>query len=366
YAIYFLYRLREILREEGGDIKDAIRKTLSTAGKASLFVATAVAGGYGVLSLSQGFHVHQWLAMFIVIAMLFSVFATLIMVPTMILILKPRFIFSSNKKSVPVAQTVVTSLLLGTAFTMSMPKTSHADEVQDIVNRSDDASKFLSSTASAKFILTSKNGEQRVRLTKNMTKLAGNTQNNMRLTEFISPADVQGTTTLLIENAKGSDSMFVYLPALKKVRRLASANKGDAFIGTDFSYGDVLGYKLSDWKYTKLADGKFNGKDCYMIEAMPINNTVKSDFGYSKRRMCILKDNFVTATIDIWDTAGKPLKHIEFTDIRSYGKVKPRWQAMKSMAKNLQTQHMTQVIVNDFAAEKTLSDKLFSPQSLEK
>lgn len=99
---------------------------------------------------------------------------------------------------------------------MSMPKTSHADEVQDIVNRSDDASKFLSSTASAKFILTSKNGEQRVRLTKNMTKLAGNTQNNMRLTEFISPADVQGTTTLLIENAKGSDSMFVYLPALKK------------------------------------------------------------------------------------------------------------------------------------------------------
>ncbi|TLT29136.1 outer membrane lipoprotein-sorting protein, partial [Acinetobacter baumannii] len=102
------------------------------------------------------------------------------------------------------------------------------------------------------------------------------------------------------------------------------------------------------------------------IEATPINNTVKSDFGYSKRRMCILKDNFVTATIDIWDTAGKPLKHIEFTDIRPYGKVKPRWQAMKSMAKNLQTQHMTQVIVNDFAAEKTLSDKLFSPQSLEK
>lgn len=154
--------------------------------------------------------------MFIVIAMLFSVFATLIMVPTMILILKPRFIFSSKKKSIPVAQTVVTSLLLGTVLTMSMPKTSHADEVQDIVNRSDDASKFLSSTASAKFILTSKNGEQRVRLTKNMTKLAGNTQNNMRLTEFISPADVQGTTTLLIENAKGSDSMFVYLPALKK------------------------------------------------------------------------------------------------------------------------------------------------------
>ena len=89
-----------------------------------------------------------------------------------------------------------------------------------------------------------------------------------------------------------------------------------------------------------------------MIEATPINNTVKSDFGYSKRRMCILKDNFVTATIDIWDTAGKPLKHIEFTDIRPYGKVKPRWQAMKSMAENLQTQHMTQVIVNDFAAEK--------------
>ncbi|WP_163557033.1 outer membrane lipoprotein-sorting protein, partial [Klebsiella michiganensis] len=71
------------------------------------------------------------------------------------------------------------------------------------------------------------------------------------------------------------------------VRRLASANKGDAFIGTDFSYGDVLGYKLSDWKYTKHADGKLKGKECYKKEATPINNTVKSDFGYSKRRMCI-------------------------------------------------------------------------------
>ncbi len=368
YAIYFLYRLREVLSVEGTDIKDAIRQTLSTAGKASLFVATAVAGGYGVLSLSQGFHVHQWLAMFIVIAMLFSVFATLIMVPTLVLILKPRFIFASSKKSMAIPQAVATTLLLGAALTVTvlLPQSSHADEIQDIVHHSDDASKFLTSSASAKFVLTSKDGEQRVRLTKNMTKLVGNTQDNMRLTEFVAPADVQGTTTLLIENSSGSDSMFVYLPALKKVRRLASANKSDAFIGTDFSYGDVLGYKLGDWKYSKLPDAKFNGKDCYVIEATPINDAVKGDFGYSKRRMCILKDNFVTATIDIWDTAGNPLKHIEFTDIRPYGKTRPGWQAMSSMAKNLQTQHMTQVSVSDFTAESALSDKLFSPQSLEK
>lgn len=93
YAIYILYRLREQIRT-GQDAINAVHTTLATAGKASLFVATAVAGGYGVLALSFGYNVHLWLSMFIVVAMLVSVLAALTLVPALALMFRPRFIFN--------------------------------------------------------------------------------------------------------------------------------------------------------------------------------------------------------------------------------------------------------------------------------
>lgn len=92
YAIYLIYRLREELTHNV-DMSTAIRNVLSTAGKASLFVASAVAGGYGVLLFSYGFYVHTWMAILIANAMIVSVLASLTLIPALILTFRPRFIF---------------------------------------------------------------------------------------------------------------------------------------------------------------------------------------------------------------------------------------------------------------------------------
>src|SRR2546423_9149621 len=87
-----------------------------------------------------------------------------------------------------------------------------------------------------------------------MTKLIAGTTDNMRFVNFKSPADVRGTKTLLIEHSGKDDDIWIYLPALKKVRRLVSSNKKDSFVGTDFTYEDVIGQKVEDWNHSLVKE----------------------------------------------------------------------------------------------------------------
>ena len=97
YAIYLIFRLREELRN-GLSEAEAVRKVLATAGKACLFVATAIAVGYGVLLFSIGFNVHKWLATLIGTSMMVSVFAALFLIPTLVLTFRPDFVYRGVKK----------------------------------------------------------------------------------------------------------------------------------------------------------------------------------------------------------------------------------------------------------------------------
>ena len=97
YAIYLVYRLREEL-DQSLDEAAAVRTALTTAGKATLFVASAVAGGYGLLALSWGFNIHIWFAILIMSAMLVSCLGALTLLPSLILTFRPRFIFRISRR----------------------------------------------------------------------------------------------------------------------------------------------------------------------------------------------------------------------------------------------------------------------------
>ena len=117
--------------------------------------------------------------------------------------------------------------------------------------------------------LTNKAGKQRVRKTIGTSKLQGNGIDNMRMTRFLEPADVKGTVSLLIEHSEKDDDIWIYLPSVKKVRRLVSSNKRDSFVGTDFSYGDIIGHKVNEWTHTLVKEEAVDGKPCYVIESVP-------------------------------------------------------------------------------------------------
>jgi predicted RND superfamily exporter protein len=96
YGIYMSYRMKEELKNYD-DENVAIEKSFKSAGKAAIFVSTAVAGGFGVLMFSFGFTMHIWMGFLIALAMLVSSFSALTVFPALILSLRPKYIFDSKK-----------------------------------------------------------------------------------------------------------------------------------------------------------------------------------------------------------------------------------------------------------------------------
>jgi hypothetical protein len=366
YAIYLIYRLREELAK-GIDENTAVRNVITTAGKAILFVAIAVSAGYGVLLLSFGYNLHKWLAILIAAAMIMSSLSALLLIPALILTFRPNFIF---RRVAVKANSLFAAITVSAAiFALSLhPQNAWAIEpdLTQIMEKNFVVSKVTDSVADATFTLINKTGQERVRKTFGTTKLEENGIDNMRMTRFLSPPDVKGTVSLLIEHADKDDDIWIYLPALKKVRRLVSNNKKDSFVGTDFSYADVIGYKVAEWNYKLLKEEMINGQACYVIEALPKSEAVKISNGYAKRVVWLRKDNMMAVKMDYWDETGLFLKTSTFSDIELVDQKRGKWQAMRLEANNTQTGHRTVIKFDNFKANQQVKDEFFTTRYMEK
>ena len=261
-----------------------------------------------------------------------------------------------------------TILAVALLFTGLLLQTAHAAEpdLVQIMEKNFVVSKVVDSVSDATFTLINKGGQERMRKTFGTSKLEANGIDNMRMTRFLSPPDVKGTVSLLIEHADKDDDMWIYLPALKKVRRLVSSDKKTSFVGTDFSYGDVIGYKVNEWNYKLLKEEAVDGQPCYVIEATPKNDTVKSNSGYAKRVVWLRKDNAMMTKGELYDEAGEPLKNIAFADIQQVDAKRGKWQAMKLEATNLQTGHRTVIKFENFKVNQNVKDEYFTTRYMEK
>ncbi len=366
YAIYLIFRLREELAN-GNDEITATRRVLTSAGTATFFVATAVAAGYGVLLLSFGFYIHMWMAILIAVAMMVSAFAALLLIPSLILSFRPNFIFRRNVMKLNPVPVGIFVLTITSALALYAGKTWAVEPaVIEIMQKNFVVSKVADSVSDATFILINKSGQERVRQTFGTTKLQANGIDNMRMTRFLSPADIKDTVSLLIEHADKDDDIWIYLPALKKVRRMVASNKKDSFVGTDFSYGDVIGHKVGEWNHQLLGEEVVDGKPCYVIKSLPKNEDITSGSGYSKRKSWVRKDNFMSVKGEFWDESGQLLKTSTFTDIRQVDPGRDKWQAMRLETDNVQTGHRTVIQYGDFKVNQKVKDDFFTTRYMEK
>lgn len=225
--------------------------------------------------------------------------------------------------------------------------------------------KVSDSTARSTFRLINAGGQQRVRETDGQTKLIAGTTDNRRLVNFLSPSDVRGTKTLLIEHSGGDDDIWIYLPAMKKVRRLVASNKKDSFVGTDFSYGDVIGHKVEDWNHAEVRQESIDGRTCYVIESTPKRAEVADDTGYSRRVSCIDKESYVALRGEIYDLSGALLKRTRAEEVQRVDDKNNRYQPMKLTAENVQTGHKTIIEFANFKANGGVRDEVFTARALE-
>ena len=368
------YRMREELAT-GQDEEQAIRKAFGSAGKAAIFVSTAVAGGFGVLMLSWGFMIHLWMGFLIAVAMLVSSLTALTLFPALIFTIRPQFIFGERSRS-PMMQP---KGILKSATTLSLAllvggnlfgRNSHAQAAGltaiEIAQRAFATSKVVDSTSDSTFRLINSNGQERVRETKGATQLIPGTTDNQRLVTFESPADVRGTKTLLVEHSRGDDDLWIYLPAMKKVRRLVASNKKDSFVGTDFSYGDVIGHRVEDWSHKILREEKVDGKNCTVLESTPVRPEVGENSGYSKRVSWIDQESFVALKGESYDLNGQIFKKFAARSVQKVDAKNNKWQPMVLESENVQTGHKTVLEFKNYKANVGVSKELFSSRSLER
>lgn len=258
-------------------------------------------------------------------------------------------------------QILISSLLFVTHF-------AYADnvDVQKLMVSNDASSKVIDAKSDMTMTLENEDGQQRVRKLAALTKLKPDGVNNQRVLRFQSPADIKGTVTLLIEQTGQDDDMWIYLPSLKKTRRLVSDNKRDSFVGSDLTFGDLIGHKPSEWISTLQKEDVLDNKPVYVIESLPKDESVKSHTGYSKRLIWIDKQSNVALKTDYWDETGQFLKTIQVSDIRLVDVDRAKWQFMDLNAENFQTHHKTVLHFDDYKVNQNLADTLFNPSSLEK
>lgn len=233
-----------------------------------------------------------------------------------------------------------------------------ADELtgKDILKKVDEMLSSDSRESEIKMIIVNEDGQKRERAIQIMTK------GDNGLVKFIAPADVEGTA-LLARKENGEDNMWLYLPALGNVRKIASHMRNGSFMGTDFTYQDInmVGGEKYEDDYTSELIGTevVDGDDCYVLDTIPINE----DIEYSHVKMWIRKADYIPVKLDFFDEDGKLLKVMTNSGIKEVdGHLTPSIIEMK----NIQENTRTILELTKIKYDVKLKDHIFTTRYLEK
>ncbi|MCC6914185.1 MAG: outer membrane lipoprotein-sorting protein [Rhodospirillaceae bacterium] len=240
------------------------------------------------------------------------------------------------------------------------------DAVADLMTANYLATRVRSSQGLAAFKLVPPAGTERIRRVRSLSLLEANGVDSRRLTWFEGPPDVKGMGTLTVENAAGDDDIWVYLPAVRQTRRVQAANKGEAFLGTDFSYGDILGYRVAEWTHREIGRETVDGRETIIIESVAASPEIAARARHQRRAQWIEPASGIGYKVETFDSQGRKLKTFVMSDVRRVQDDPPRFQAMKAVAHNLVTNHRTEIVFDDFQAGLALSPDDFSVRALER
>lgn len=236
---------------------------------------------------------------------------------------------------------------------------------EEIVRKSSEVDKLPNWKSKNTMRLISKGSSERIRESVNYNKLDKNGHDTMRLIRFVAPADIKGTNILIHEHRDSSDDIWTYLPSIKKVRRLVAGNKKDSFIGTDFSYTDIVTPKVQDYSHTLLRKEPLNGIQCFVIESVPRTEEIKKNTGYSKTITWIRTDNFVRIKSELYDPSGALYKIMLVRSIKEVDRQRGKWLVEKVEMQNTETGHSTVITFSDIKVGEVLDNRLFLPNRLD-
>ena len=237
-----------------------------------------------------------------------------------------------------------------------------AREIMEKVDERDDGD---NQTSRLEMVLIDKRGKQRVRELHSLRKDKGVDEYSMMF--FLSPADVEDTGFLTYDydDSERDDDQWLYLPALKKTKRIAASNKSGSFMGSDFSYADMTDRPLEKYEYNLLQEAEIDGHAVWVIESVSHDEEEIDETGYTKSIQFVRKDNYVSIRAKIWVKKGKRNKYMEVKELKQIDGIWVPTLITMTTKKGNQTQHKTILKTSDVKFDQPLDFDSFSVRGLE-
>ncbi|PSU32183.1 outer membrane lipoprotein-sorting protein [Photobacterium lutimaris] len=216
---------------------------------------------------------------------------------------------------------------------------------------------FKGTIAQAEMILTNAAGkESRRNLDINTFEVNGDGDKSIIV--FKSPRDIENTKLLTWSHILDSDEQWLYLPSLKRTKRISSRNKSGPFVGSEFAYEDLSSQEVDKYSYEYIGEESLNGTAHWVIQRVPIY----SNSGYSKQVVWVDQDKLIFSQIDFFDKKKQLLKTLVFDDYQLY--LDTYWRPHTLTMSNKQNSKVTVMQWQEYTFTSQLSEQDFQPAVL--
>jgi len=256
---------------------------------------------------------------------------------------------------------LATLLIAGVSMPMSSPAHAAGDAGErglEIARQMKERDRgFGNSTATLKMVLIDAGGGEALRELRTKA-LEGRDDGDKLLAIFEAPADVRGTVFLSHTHAERADDQWLYLPALKRVKRIAPASKSSPFMGSEFSYEDLASVEVEKYTYAYRGDELYEDEARFLLERVPVD----AESGYSRQRVWVDKARYVPLKIEYFDRRGEKVKTLALRDYRQY--LGRYWRAHEARMENHQSGKRTILRWDDIRFRQGLGEQDFLPASM--
>jgi len=255
-------------------------------------------------------------------------------------------------------------MLLGTLLMNASAQPSPS--AREVMEKSREASKLDGLEAVSTLRIYDSKGRERVRQTSMASRVFDNGATEKRIIRFLAPAEVKGTGMLIYDYAEKNDDMWIYMPALRKTRRIISSEKSKGFMGSEFSNADMSAPRLDDFKYNLIGSETLDDADCWVVEVIPEDEEIMDEMGYDRNITWIGKDDFVQRKAEYYNEDDELFKRLKATNIKPIHQAGRKYMALHMEMVNEDNGRRSVMTIDRIQYNPDVKEEYFSLTYLEK
>ncbi len=360
-TVHFLSKYTHARRELSLAPPDAVRYAFRTVGAAILGTTFIVAIGFAMLGLST-FRVTSYMGLLTSLTVACALLTDFLLLPTVLLALdrekegEASMKVKTMLKSAAAAATVLSVFVVGPVFAQQ-PEETRGREIAEEADRRDLG--WKDNTSVMRMILRNRNGDESLReLRRQMIEVDKPGAGDKSLITFDSPRDVAGTSLLSHTKILDPDDQWLFLPALKRVKRISSANKSGPFVGSEFAYEDLVSQEVEKYGYRFVRAEACGDLQCSLVERYP----QYEHSAYTKQIVWWDTSEYRVQRIDFYDRKDSLLKSLTYQDYQQY--LEQFWRPDRMTMVNHQNGKTTELVFSEWSFANGVAEGDFTPSRL--